>query len=895
MVVTIFICIPVKGKDTAMVVSLHRAVAVTYDFNRASKNFNSNEIVKELAGDAVKNVRSTRVSLDFSINVLRETNAEGNTKIKLSFFNPLIGGDNHFRGFKISDVLLPDKGEFEFLVSTGADSSFTSGFRQENFPVTWSETVFRECDYTVFDQSVDSIQLTSIFLYYDEASLDRFHERVRMIHEYYASSAMMDSLLILANSMDLQKEKLYPEYFVIIEEINKAVEVIGRMNLPVALNLETYDPRDFRRKYSDLFKLSKSVTMTFEERLEKADTIHSVASADSVVSFFISGIIRYINWALLVNDRNGNIYNEYLDNYYNLHAFGDDLSVLKKLLGKINPGENPDTLLSHVFQKVLQAYDESSGALMKGNHYAEAIELIEHAKRFSAFNPYTGNVKFDESAQNEAANGIFASYLGVAEGSIKNRKFEMAENYLAKARAYRLNKFFSVKSDSLYKAVFMRLVQDKMTDCESLAKDSRFEESLDCLRYLEAGYDSCSLAMIHVPLAAIKELAYSGLCSEMLSNAKKYRHSGNSDSALILFDLATGYLKKISNPSGLKIIIDSLTPGFDQLRYSQLIIKAGNHNQGREYSRAYREMQRAMAISEKYHFSVDPGYDSLWKLVYPHYLQYLLMISEKMIWSNQLPDAVNFADSVAAIQASTGFGDDTELTASVGKYRKRIGEKICMNAKEEKEIYELRAQHYLENKNFLKADILLDSALKVDSKVSSCHLSTVSILGIQEKYREAIFFQHSMAQVEILVSVGGFDTALRNYQRAESYFKDNKVSRFGITCEPLFDYLERKSSIRLTYAAAMMYLEKMDYLKTLDLLKMYRLQGGAANDVKNIQKSDGIGLSAADFVIKPGEDPSILVNEYTGNNKWFINFERAYISHWNFLRKSSQANKSNSK
>ena len=62
--------IPASGRDTAIVVSFHRTIGITYIFDGNSKGFNSNEILKDLANDAVKNLRSTRMSLDFDLQIL---------------------------------------------------------------------------------------------------------------------------------------------------------------------------------------------------------------------------------------------------------------------------------------------------------------------------------------------------------------------------------------------------------------------------------------------------------------------------------------------------------------------------------------------------------------------------------------------------------------------------------------------------------------------------------------------------------------------------------------------------------------------------------------------------------------------------------------------------------
>ncbi len=860
---------------------------INYVFDGTSRNYNSNEILKELANDAIKNLRSTRLNVNFDLQIVLESNVNRSCKIKLACFNSSVHGDHLFRGFDVSDVLMPDRADFEFFVSSKTDSSGYREFTRDNYPVTWTDTVFQQYDFPYLDLQKDSIHLSSVFLYYDENALNRFHERLNLIHDYYASCAILDSLLVLANSMDLQKEDLYAEYFIFIEEINKAVEIIGQKKFQNDLNLPVYDPKEFRRKFRELFKFSKSITMTFEERLEKAESIHPAISVDSVIALFISGMMRYVEWTLLVNERNGNVYHEYLDNYYSLNAFGDDLFILKKLLRKISPDVYEDTSMFHVFHKISKAYHAKIEALMKENHYAEAIELIENARRFSEYNPFPEKERFDNSARFIAAIGIYTSYLGVAESSIRNRKFEMAEAYLAKALAYRQVNFLLQLPDSLYRTVFLELVQEQIAECDSLAAEKKFQESLDCFRYFEASYDSSSIVLILPDIKRKKERVYAGLINDMLLNAEKNRLKGDADSALILFDLVNFYVTKMEVDSGLKARIDSMSPEFDKIRYMQLLASVSNHFQVKEYLLAYTEMNKAKEILQKYHLAADTMFETLWHLVYSHHLQYLLMVSEKKIWLNQLQDAETFADSIAALQSSVEFATDYELSKAIEKYRIRIKEKVCLNAKEAIEIYELRGRYYLEQKNFLLSKILWDSALYVDEDAKSCHLANGFIRDTLKKYEEAILFQQSMAEIENRISVNQYKEAVAKYMETESFFSKHAIARFGIACKNFFDYVKEKSNLRLTIEAVKLFTGKTEYQKALEYLKLYRLQDGKAFDVKEIQRFIGKEMANSDFIKMTEKEPSVLLEAYTGHDKWMANFERTYLFQWNVLRNSS--------
>ena len=101
--------------------------------------------------------------------------------------------------------------------------------------------------------------------------------------------------------------------------------------------------------------------------------------------------------------------------------------------------------------------------------------------------------------------------------------------------------------------------------------------------------------------------------------------------------------------------------------------------------------------------------------------------------------------------------------------------------------------------------------------------------------------------------------------------------------------MKEKSNFRFTFAAAEMFSEKTDYLEALAYLKLYRLQGGGAGDVKEIQRSIGKEMASADFAKMPEKDPAILLQAYTGHDKWMANFERNYLFQWNIHRNAASA------
>jgi hypothetical protein len=880
--------IGVAGSSLPGFRKFHMTYGIRYQFEGTSKTNNSNEILRDLANAAVKNVQSIRLDLDLDLEAEIDAAFQSNCKLKLRFLPLLFQGDHYFRGFDITDVLVPDKADIEFVLGGRSDTSGYSVITGENLPVSLADSLFQEISIPCPQSAQDSISVSSVFLFYDENGLDRFHERLSLINDYFAADALTDSLLAMAASIDLRHEEQYSLYFVYLAEITKAVEIIGRKNLVYELNLPSYDPKNFAAKYRELFRQSKSLTMTYNEHIENAKRIYPAVTGDSVISVFLSGIERYIDWSMLVSERNGRIYSEYLDDYYSVPAFGNDILMLKKLLGKISPGANEDTLVSKFFQEIRKGYRTTSKILTEENHYAEALELMEHERRFSAFNPYTVKELNDDSVSVMAASGIYNSYLTVAESSIRYGRFDMAERYLIKAKDFRRMNFPSRLPDSLFRKVMLELVREQIARCDALAAAKEFRESLDCFRYLEAVHDSASIAVILPDLKRKKDQVYSGLVNELLVNAEKFRASGNSDSAMALFDMAGRTLQKMENATGLRVRIDSLMIPYDLLRYEDWLTRAGNHYQRKEFIPAYAALVNATALSQKYHYSKDTVFDSLRKMVFPRYMQQFIMMSERLIWQNRLREATVFIDSISRILSLIGYQDDPGLTRSIEKFRTRIREKECLNIREAMEIYALRAQHHIEKKNYMYAKILLDSAMQAGAGAGRCPVPVDVIGDTLEKYRPAFVFQESMSDFNNLVSIGNFDEAIRKYLETQSFYSVKRIERFGLVCDSLYEVIHKRSNLRLTLGTAEFFRKEKDYPVSFRYLKLYRLQGGQAKDVKDQQKLLGNELAGLDFIKNPDYDPMKMVTAYSGHDKWMASFDRAYVFQWNVLKNAAR-------
>ncbi len=786
----------------------------------------SNEMIVVIAEDAIKSRRRVSFTLNTELQIRIETPGGRNPMLRISIGPQKLSGNIRFRNFPMASVMMPDRAAFGCRIEKKDSSSFFDLPETNDQKFTKNDSLLRQCQVPHFSCDSDTVVLHRLRFYFDEDALARFRERVTLINDYYAANAILDSLENKVPEIDLGDLNHYPGYFIILQELNKILAIVKEKNFSQRLELDSLDPAGFQVKYNHLSRFSLSSTMTFRENLKTPGIIKSAFSQDSLFRQFLDGISRYIRWSMLVTERNSEIYHEFLERYFRLNAFGDDPEVIRNLVGKMFPNRNPDSVLSMISGKISKAYHDRADELMKNRQYAEAVELLGNARNFSEVNPFLKGTADDREIITKAANGIYDSYLGVADGAIRNGKLEMARKYMLRAQLYRKEHAAYVTSDSLFNKVFEKLLAEQLSRCDTLYSSSQYPEAFECYRDFEKGFDSLTLSSVH----------------------------------------------------------RVLEPKIQFCRY-KIFIGEGEKNLAKfDKPEAGRNFFLARQLSQDAKFAPDVLLDSLCKVTYPFYLIHLLNAGEGRIWTNRLESARMFADSIAFIQRTTGVANSRELSDALAGYRRKVDERICWNANEAVDVFLLRARHERELKNFTESADLTDSAVSLAKQLSDCEIQLKGVIDTVNKYREAVEFQRMFKQVEVRVITGRFKDAITGFLELENYNRSHDIGRFGVSILPMFDYIRSRSIQDLTLEAVLYFKGKQDPDQAFRYLKLLRLQDYPRRSAREPLEWSGREIAKKDFTDRPDQDPVGLVRNYTSNDKWMKRFRFAYYSEAQHLR-----------
>ena len=483
------------GQDVMWSTGMKENAKLLYDANGAGLAVNANQVIREIADDMIRPYEAVSIELRATLDVRVRKGKDGKPSLAVSFAQLGLSGDTHFRGFPIEESIKPDRVSFTCCITNKISHDSIITIEASELPWYTYDSRFLVRPIPRFSVDSDTIVVRDFRMALTDATLKRFQERVALINDYYAACAIFDTLQQGLRQLDFSLAGNFPRYFIFLEEMNKILAVIKDKDLEKKLDLQAFDPRDFRRRNAQITRQADEVTALFKDKIKATTIIIPYDSTEVLISEFLSGITRYIRWSMLVSERNSRMYYQYLRDYFTMNAFGKDGPVIRDLVARIWPKEKDNVVMTRISLKIKSSYNDLADQLIRDHRYAESVELLKHAKSFAKINPFLKENDSDKKMTSKAANGIYDSYLGIAEFAIENNKKAMARLYLQKAQLYLKEHAPYVTPDSLFNHVVGELITGNCAQCDTLYKHGQYSDAYNCYREFRSGNDTVTLAL----------------------------------------------------------------------------------------------------------------------------------------------------------------------------------------------------------------------------------------------------------------------------------------------------------------------------------------------------------------------------------------------------------------
>jgi len=852
-------------------------------FNQPGNTVNANAILIKLGAAMDENPRRLKICISYNEILNVKTPVMQSPEVTIRFTDIHAFKTPAYRGFPMEDILTPDLLSCNLNLIDLPDSNILRQYQLNDLSVSQLSLGYLSSDIPVVTPGKYAVTLSEIRFGYSDMALGAFRDRIQLIDNYYAASALADSLLEYTEGYNPLTTYDLPEKFILLMEINRVVKLIADHHFSEMLLLRENDPGNFTEKFLRLDKFSRSATMTFEEQVDLPAAIHWGGEMDLLIDEYISHLITYIQKSMLLNGIRGGIYKDYTDTWFLTPGFRNEEVVFTGLLKKMYPGKDPAIVIPVITQAVWDAYLRGARKMIDGSNFVGAMFLLDHA---AAFREQIPNQVQPDSRQlhGEAVKGVYASYLGIAESCIDIQKFEMAEEYIDQAGKYVADYKGVIPTDTMFQRVFRKLFSRRLQGCDYILTENQFQEALECYQLFSLSYPPEMIAYVNDHLKSRQQQALRGLFFQERNSTNEMVRRHDIDSALIYYDEACRYQEMMPGDPEIKAALEELNSRMLPIRYQQLADRGTYLYLTYNQEESFRTFNQMKEVGERIGIPMDTALNFMYLESYKYHMLNEISVATGMIWKDELESAKDYALEVESVMDLYNLEADPDLQSALKSYRSKIDLKACLGVKEEAEILAIRAWKNIELKQFDMAVKQLGDARQKVRQHPECTLDVKAYEDSIKKYISAAFYQEKQKQALTQVSLGNFREAIQRVSDNERFYRNTELDNLGVPFISMLDFVANSSRIPMYKEALSYFLKGGDAFSAWSCLTWMKRDGVDSRETKDQQEQVGSALSVRDFELFPDGDPEVRIRSYTAGNRWFLNFAQAYTGRWQQLQ-----------
>ena len=883
-ILLLVIPISVHSQQHVAYCSVTDHVRIGYDAGKSHEQVPIMSIFRELAKDQLKEPENIHIYLNGTLYISYE---HVNMSLKILTFHFQCGlpeGDIHYRQFTLAKELIPSGVIIPFTWWSKGDSLRTA-VKQSRAAVQDDRGIFViRIPVLDFDPQADTLVTGDPIYLYDDTCLERFSLKTALVNDYYAATALMDSLEKLISHITLDDPAFLPSDMIYVEEINRVVRLLTSRNFGERLLYDGFDPESFSSRLKDLHRFSMSIRFNYEDLLNTQKVIPFSGNIDSICGLFVNRLLFYIRMSQLMDQIHGDIYKDYLDSCFTGNVFDDDLKILQRLLIRMYQESRQDTLVSFFSRRLLSVFLQRSQSLLSLNQYAEAWSLMACARAFTDQNPIKTTGTGADEVMSQAAKGIYQSYLGIAESSLEKKKWNMTEEYLKKAEQYRLDHAGYLAIDARYMHLNRSLLIDQLAGCDSLLRAEKFNESYRCLEMMEQKGDVKIRKFLGKDIGDRKKAARTGMLEEAVSLSESLFRDGALEDAFRQYILAKELFKESFPDEALRNRLDSL-----QEKASRYLVRLWYETgesffMQRRYTEALVCFDSSITIARMSGISVDPMLDTLYRQTIKQQLISDLSSSQKAIWDKRYGNAEDISWEIEKRAAQYDLSGDADIRSAIGPFSRRVDEQTCRVVTDSFHIRMIRAEKVFAAGNYRKGVSLLKETVRLVEEYPSCKLNTLLIRDSIRRYEQAALYQQTLDEADREVVTGNYHKAVQKLADMEKQYRQYRLERFGIKEVTVYGYVKMRTNPMLTERAAGFYYNRSEPVEAFRYLSLLKEQGVPPKNLTALQQQLGKQMAIADRSTRQRPDPQELLRGYTRKDSWYRSFSEAYLDTWKQLQ-----------
>jgi len=869
---------PIIAANVVFDISESDSYVFEYTPVKSEKTEVNNFFIKELAKYNLTSLYKTRFTYHFSINRKVSEIDDHTFEVTAELSSEKCTGDIYYKEFNISDILMPEIAEFTIIVEDNGNYVVKREFKDVGLNKDKKfNAVFQ---FEVLDNSKNfTFRFEDVKFYSSPSDKKSFFDRISYIDSYYAANSALNDIFKQYENIDLTPAYL-PETFMNLQEMERLYTKIAGSSFYEQLSLSDQQGKTIADNLQKVKTRIYNHQSRYNKLLNALEYIRLELRLESMAKDYVDEVAEFCH---LSQD----ITYSYHDYYYDLGMVNYNSSYLysfksglNSILLKTKYCNDTDLVLQRLKQEVYKAFLHKSEDLILEEQYHLAKGILINAENFytSSYGKTTG---LDLNIQISKANyGIYNSYLHLIDRAIDIGNYELAENYIEKAKAFQASHSSTIISTHFINRVSEDLVKLYINKGISQNQDEEFEQARYCF---EQAHLVCkNLGKFNHDYIIKHGLieARNGLYLQYINKAQDNLKLGNDKEAKGFLrraeDLATTYPSQIADSPDFSVIQSEL----DYQVYLKNISEGKKYLANGNYNQAYFKLLDALLLEEVSDFEIyDPLVDVFAEAAVP-YLVSQCKLGEVKVIKNKLDEARYIYNECLTLQNEYGLDFEQDLQASLVLLNNGIFAKQC-------EITSFQFQELLSQFNdavecgdFIMAIDVLDETKKISKANYYCEFDVSIINDLQADYGPAAEYQELASEAQKALESNDHKRFSEIYGKMEELSERYEVIRKRIEPLPLHYLFSIKKNLAFLESSLNDYESQEEFETALRILQVMEAGDVPGKDAKGIQQKLAQKMATADKATADNSDPKANLEKYTNGSSWYKHFKKAYIKNW---------------
>ncbi|MCK5855941.1 MAG: hypothetical protein KAG64_00530 [Bacteroidales bacterium] len=718
-----------------------------------------------------------------------------------------------------------------------------------------------------------SLDPSGVRYYYGDEQKAEFQKAVNDIDNYYDDALKLDAIEKRVNALKYDDAGIVAIRNVDLKYIEKDLSKIQIESYRKSLNLDSYDPIRLLQKYNNLKNLIDNRRQDMNQKMENLDYINYSEALNQLKVGNEREAVLLFKKSIQINPYfSPSVYQLSLIDYQH-NRYNDCLSKSHHLLSELKPDLETKSKSISLANTCYNSLMEQCWKFNQEERFNQSMAMLEKAKTYCDSTMY---IKCDSRLEqyiSQATYGLYASYLSIANASLKKGRLDMCQDYMKMAKNYKLqNKEKLTKNNAKAQQIIVALIESLVNESEIARGKGDFTEANKLLSQAKVLCDdspktNCKLA-INKKEAMLHQSEYNALIKQSLYYSKKH----NADKSKEYLSLAMTYQNIHSDYIPTSIGTDTIVGKVRYIMYNEAIDNGKIDFEQKKYQYALIAFAEARELEREYSFKKNPNLNTYLQQAAKPITLDLLSKGKLKAWGKHYIEAQNLLDSAIMIIQQYDLTSDSEVKNSIYELHESIKKNDCDKLITQYNALIKKANMSLRFEDYHNASLFWKKAVSLGEKKPNCQIKTKTANTQLHKYQVDISYSNEIFLADSLKLVNA-ENAFTHLLRAEKIRQNKSFHIHSSKTKPLIDILFEYNKPVLNILGISYYVENNNQEEALKLCK-FALISGQIIDNNLISK---VAILTASFDKKANSDMKLMANKRFGNKKEYKDLKKAYL------------------